>query len=124
MARHGTSIRFTRHACVRALGALGLLLASTSTLANAQVFRCVDADGQVVFSDTGCGPNGEKVKIEESSGGLSPIKGDGLSAQEQGQLSAAKARAAQAASPSSGDGPPSSSSSSPSPSPSPSAHHY
>jgi hypothetical protein len=65
--------------------------------ANAQVFRCTDADGHTVFSDTQCGPNSQKVDVVESSGGLSPISGDGLSAEERGQLGTAEARAAQIA---------------------------
>jgi hypothetical protein len=65
--------------------------------ANAQVFRCTDADGHTVFSDTQCGTNSQKVDVVESSGGLSPIGSDGLSAEERGQLGAAEARAAQIA---------------------------
>jgi hypothetical protein len=30
--------------------------------ANAQVFRCTDADGHTVFSDTQCGTNSQKVE--------------------------------------------------------------
>ena len=64
---------------------------------NAQVFRCTDADGHAVFSDTQCGTNSHKVDIVQSSGGLSPIGGDGLSAEERGELGTAEARAAQMA---------------------------
>ena len=75
-------------------------------MAHAQVFRCVDEEGHTVFSDTSCGTHEEKVEIVQSSGGLSAIKGDGLTPQEKSVLGAAEARAAaQAASqPSSGGG--------------------
>jgi Domain of unknown function (DUF4124) len=64
-----------------------------------QVFRCEDVDGHVVFSDTMCGTNAEKVDVVESSGGLSAIKGDGLSSDERSILSQAGAREAQRATP-------------------------
>ena len=64
---------------------------------NAQVFRCTDADGHTVFSDAQCGTNSQKVDVVQSSGGLSPISSDGLSAEERRQLGSAEARAAQIA---------------------------
>ena len=83
-----------------------IVAASSSYAAKTQVFRCVDADGNVVFSDTGCGSTSEstseKIKVVQSSGGLSAIKSDGLSTQEKGQLSKVESQAAQAASQSSG----------------------
>lgn len=54
---------------------------------SSQVYRCVDRNGNVVFSGTACGANAEKVDVVESSGGLTPIQGDGLSDQERGVLS-------------------------------------
>jgi hypothetical protein len=69
-----------------------------SAESHAQVFRCVDAEGHTVFSDTSCGSTAENVKIVESSGGLSEITGNGLSTQEQSALGAAEARAAASAS--------------------------
>src|SRR5512144_888446 len=72
--------------------------------ANAQVFRCTDADGHTVFSDTQCGTNPQKVDVIQSSGGLSPIGGDGLSAEERRQLGTAEARAAQMANGQAGGG--------------------
>lgn len=63
-----------------------------------QVFRCVDGDGHVIFSDTDCGSTKEKVEIVESSGGLSPIKDAGLTAQEKATLGAIEARDARIAS--------------------------
>ena len=68
--------------------------AAAATHAPPQVFRCVDADGHVVLTDTSCGSNSEKVTVVQSSGGLSQIKSDGLSAQEKSVLGAAEARAA------------------------------
>lgn len=73
------------------------LAASTlaiSLQAHAQVFRCVDAEGHTVFSDTNCGTHEEKVEIVQSSGGLSAITSDGLTPQEKSVLGAAEARAA------------------------------
>jgi hypothetical protein len=64
---------------------------------HSQVFKCVDPDGHVVFSDTDCGSAKEKVDIVQSSGGLSPIKDSGLSAQEKAALGAIDARDAQIA---------------------------
>ena len=52
------------------------------------VFRCTDAEGHVVFSDTSCGSTSEKVEVVQSSGGLSPVGGNGLTAQERSTLSA------------------------------------
>src|SRR5262245_18402342 len=61
------------------------------------VFRCTDADGHVVFSDTSCGSTSEKVEVVQSSGGLSPIAGNGLSPAERSTLSAVEAHDAQVA---------------------------
>jgi hypothetical protein len=87
----------TRDQPIRLLLATALVVLSTLSAwpAYAQVFRCTDADGHTVFSDTQCGTNSQRVDVVESSGGLSPIAGDGLSAAEKGQLGAAEARAAQ-----------------------------
>ena len=63
--------------------------------AYSQIFRCTDADGHAVFSDTPCGSSAEKVEVVDTSGGLSPIGGDGLSSQEQDVLRAAAAANAQ-----------------------------
>ena len=62
-----------------------------------QIFRCMDSSGHVVFSDVSCGSTSKKVEVVESSGGLSQIRGDGLSPQEKGDLGAIEARDAQAA---------------------------
>jgi hypothetical protein len=67
---------------------------AVSLPAQAQVFRCVDAEGHTVFSDTSCGTHEEKVEIVQSSGGLSAITGDGLTPQEKSVLHSAEARAA------------------------------
>lgn len=63
--------------------------------AQAQIFRCTDADGHAVFSDTPCGSTTEKVDVVDSSAGLSPISGDGLSRAERNALEAAAAADAQ-----------------------------
>jgi hypothetical protein len=93
---------------MKAIASLLLIVSSVAPSgdAYAQVFRCVDAEGHTVFSDTSCGTHEEKVQIVESSGGLSAITGDGLTSQEKSQLGAAEARAAAqaAAQPSSGGG--------------------
>lgn len=65
------------------------------THAYSQIFRCTDANGQAVFSDTPCGTTTEKVDVVDSSAGLSPISGDGLSKEEQNVLEAAAAADAQ-----------------------------
>ena len=91
---HGDSNtrRHTGDLWLKRVGAL-VLLASAAT-AHAPIFRCTDADGHVVFSDTSCGSKSEKVDVVQSSGGLSPIQSDGLSAQERSDLGAAEARVA------------------------------
>jgi hypothetical protein len=61
------------------------------------VFRCTDADGHVVFSDTSCGSTSAKVEVVQSSGGLSQITGNGLSAAEGSSLNAIDAHDAQVA---------------------------
>jgi hypothetical protein len=61
------------------------------------VFRCTDADGHVVFSDTSCGSTSEKVEVVQSSGGLSAVGGNGLSAAERSTLNAIDAHDAQVA---------------------------
>jgi hypothetical protein len=86
-----------------------LLVVSSVALAGdayAQVFRCLDAEGNTIFSDTSCGAHEERVQIVQSSGGLSAITADGLTAQEKSALGAAEARAAaqSAAQPASGGG--------------------
>ena len=56
--------------------------------AQAQVFKCVDADGHVIFTDTDCGSTKQEVDIVQSSGGLStaPAPATGLSTQEKAAL--------------------------------------
>jgi len=68
-----------------------------SYAAGSKVFRCTDAEGNVVFSDTGCGSTSQKVDVVQSSGGLSPVTGNGLTAQESSTLSAINAQEAQIA---------------------------
>jgi hypothetical protein len=60
-----------------------------------QVYKCVDPDGHVVFTDTDCGSTKEKVDIVQSSGGLSSSPATGLSAQEKSALSEIEARDAE-----------------------------
>ena len=69
----------------------------TSYAAGSKVFRCTDANGHVVFSDTGCGSTSQKVDLVQSSGGLTPISGNGLTAQESSSLNAINAQEAQIA---------------------------
>jgi len=68
-----------------------------SYAAGSKVFRCTDADGHVVYSDTGCGSTSEKIDLVQSSGGLTPISGNGLTTQESSTLSAINAQEAQIA---------------------------
>jgi len=65
--------------------------------AGKSVFRCTDAEGHVVFSDTGCGSTSQKVDVVQASGGLTPISNSGLTDQERSALNAIDARDAQAA---------------------------
>ncbi len=60
--------------------AIVAVCACVTTGPTAQVFRCTDVAGYTVFSDRACGSDAEKVEIVQSSGGLSQIQGDGLSA--------------------------------------------
>jgi len=83
---------------VKAGCSLLLIGAAFGAAANTQVFRCVNAQGEIVFSDTGCGSTTDqqqKLDVVQSSGGLSQIKSNGLTTQETSELS--KIRAAQAA---------------------------
>ncbi len=73
---------------------LAISTLAISLQAHAQVFRCLDAEGHTVFSDTSCGTHEEKVEIVQSSGGLSAITSDGLTPQEKSVLQSAEARAA------------------------------
>jgi hypothetical protein len=75
------------------LSAAGGSAATTQT----QVFKCVDPDGHVVFSDTDCGSAKQKVDVVQSSGGLSATPSSGLSPQERDALNAIDARDAQIA---------------------------
>jgi hypothetical protein len=88
----------------------------------AQVFKCIDADGHVVFTDTDCGSAKEKVDVVQSSGGLSSsIPATGLSADEKAALGQIEARDAEAAAQrASGAASTGGSSSAPAPAPSPS----
>jgi hypothetical protein len=93
-----------RRSYVRTVGRLRSLLVLSAVALPAiaatpqpQVFRCEDADGHIVFSDTMCGTDAEKVDVVESSGGLSAIEGDGLSDDERSVLKQAAAREAQRA---------------------------
>jgi len=61
------------------------------------VFRCTDADGHVVFSDTSCGSSSQQVEVVQASGGLSPVAGNGLSAEERNTLGVIEAHDAQVA---------------------------
>ena len=87
MGESGKTIELIRCAVVVA--------AFASASAYSQIFRCTDADGHAVFSDTPCGSSTEKVDVVDTSRGLSPVAGDGLSSQEQDVLRAAAAAAAQ-----------------------------
>jgi hypothetical protein len=91
------------------------------------VFRCTDADGHVVFSDTSCGSTSEKVEVVQSSGGLSPVGGSGLTPEERSALNAIDARdaqmAAQRAQGGGGSSAPSAPAPAASPSPSPPMSH-
>ncbi len=62
-------------------------------IAASEVFKCVDADGRVLFSDTSC-PSGEVVQIIQASGGLTATKADGLTNDERQTLQQAETRAA------------------------------
>lgn len=81
--------------CRGALIVAAALCACAASTTYAQIFRCADADGHPVFSDTPCGTATEKVDVVDSSGGLSPISGDGLSKDEHNVLEAAAAADAQ-----------------------------
>ena len=108
---------------LRAGSALLLIGAAFGVAANTQVFRCVNAQGEVVFSDTGCGSTTDqqqKVEVVQSSGGLSQIKGNGLTSQETSELTKIKAaQAAQQSGAQGGGSSPSKSGSSSAPSPTP-----
>jgi Domain of unknown function (DUF4124) len=67
--------------------------------AQAQVFKCVDPDGHVIFTDTDCGSTKQEVEIVQSCGGLStaPTPATGLSSQEQAALGELEAREAEIA---------------------------
>jgi Domain of unknown function (DUF4124) len=77
---------------------LGLLSAVCCYTENsqAQVFKCVDSDGHVTFTDTDCGSTKQEVDIVQSSGGLStaPAPAIGLSSQEKAALGELEAREA------------------------------
>jgi len=101
---------------------IALVGAACGVAANTQVFRCTDAEGHTVYSDTGCGSSTqpEKVDVAQSSGGLSQIKSTGLTAQEQNSLGKIKAaEAAQQQGAQGGGAPASGTSSSSAPSPTP-----
>jgi len=66
-----------------------------SYAAGNKVFRCTDADGHVVFSDTGCGSTSQKVDLVQASGGLSPVSGNGPTAQQNSTPGASNAQEAQ-----------------------------
>jgi hypothetical protein len=106
---------------------LGSALMLTATCCHAassqaQVFKCVDPDGHVVFSDTDCGGAKEKVDVVQSSGGLSPVPATGLTAAEKAALGQIEARdAAIAAQRAAGGGSAGASSSAPASAPQPSA---
>jgi hypothetical protein len=78
---------------------LGILSAVCCYTAHsqAQVFKCVDPDGHVTFSDTDCGSTKQEVDIVQSSGGLSTSPATGLSPQERAALSEIEARDAEIA---------------------------
>ena len=63
--------------------------------AQAQIYKCVDSDGHVVFTDSECGSTKEKVDIVQSSGGLSSAPATGLSTQEKAALGEIEAREAE-----------------------------
>ena len=62
---------------------IALIFWTPGFAAHSDVFRCVDEIGQTTFSDKWCGSNAAEHEIEESSGGLSEIEGDGLSPKEK-----------------------------------------
>ena len=81
-----TRVRAALHRGAIVVAAIVCTFAGTA--AHAQIFRCTDADGHATFSDRPCGSTTEKVDVVDSSGGLSPISGDGLSKQEHTALEA------------------------------------
>jgi hypothetical protein len=90
--------------------------------AQAQVFKCVDPDGHVTFTDADCGSTKQKVEVVQSSGGLStaPAPATGLSSQEKAALGEIEARDAEIAAQRAAGNAIGGSSSAPAPAPAPS----